>query len=383
MNIPQISPFITIEEYEEIKDCFKNNWFTEGPKADEFISKAKEMLGVKYALFAPNATLGLYLALRAAGVEPGDEVIVADFTFYASATSIEMVGAIPVFCEVNRNNFQIDVNGAHKLVTPKTKAIMPVHMYGMCVNVNEIEEFASRYHLKVVEDAAEAFGVKFGGYKYAKNGDNTIMAGTTGDIGVYSFYADKTITTGGEGGLIVTDNEKMHNKILYYRNQGRLSAGTFVHPEIGYNFRLTDLQAGIGLVQLRKLDQIIQNKLRIWDSFSEKLSNVEEVSMLKVENGSSHIPFRTTLLAESAHELMRYLGTQGIQPRTFFYPMHKQPGLLNKFKNYGKPISFDDTDFENSCYGYNYGVCLPCFPSLSEEQIQYITEKIKMFYSRK
>ena len=383
MNIPQMAPFISMDEYDEIKDCFTNNWFTEGPKTEEFIIKVKDLLKVKYALFTPNATLGLYLALKATNIEPGDEVIVPDFTFYASATSIEMNGAIPIFCEVNRNNFQIDLDCAHKLITPKTKAIMPVHMYGMCVNVNATNEFANQYNLKVIEDAAEAFGVKYSQYKYSSNGSNIIMAGTTGDIGGYSFYADKTITTGGEGGLIVTNNDELHDKILFYRNQGRLSAGTFIHPEIGYNFRLTDIQAGIGLAQLRKLDVIIENKLRIWNSFKDKLKNIEEVKMLELEPGSTHIPFRTTLLAKNAHQLMAFLGTQGIQPRTFFYPMHKQPGLINKFKEYGRPISFIDDDFENSCYGYNNGICLPCYPSLLEEQIDYISKKIMSFYALK
>jgi len=383
MNIPQISPFITMDEYEEIKDCFTKNWFTEGPKSEEFIDKVKKLLEVKHAVLAPNATLGLYLSLKVAGIEPGDEVIVSDFTFYASATSIEMAGAIPVFCEVNKENFQIDVNKAQKLLTAKTKAIMPVHIYGMCVNVNEISEFAIKHKLKIVEDAAQAFGVEFTGFKYSPDGKARVMAGTTGDIGCYSFYADKTITTGGEGGLIVTNNDEMYDKILYYRNQGRLSAGTFVHPEIGYNFRLTDLQAGIGIAQLRKLDQIINNKLRIWRSFSEKLKNIEEVRLLKVEPGSSHIPFRTTILAKNAHQLMSFLGTQGIQPRTFFYPMHRQPGLMKKFKEYGNPVSFDDINFENSCFGYDNGVCLPCFPSLSEKQIEYMSDKIKSFYSSK
>ena len=317
MKIPQIEPYIDLQEYEEIKSCFKDNWITEGPKAKSFIEKIKELLNVKHAHFAPNGTLGLYLSLRALGIKRGDEVIVPDFTFYASASSVEMVGAIPIFCEVNKDNFQIDLSKCHQLITEKTQAIMPVHIYGMSVNMNEVKKFAIKYNLKIIEDAAQAFSVSYSNYEYNETEDKTRMAGTFGDIGIFSFYADKTITTG-EGGLIVTNDDEISNSLLFLRNQGRINSGSFVHPEIGYNFRITDFQAGLGLVQLKKLPEIIENKNRIWDSFKTKLEEIEEIKLLEVERYSSHIPFRTTLIAKNAFPLMEYLSGFGIQPRTFF-----------------------------------------------------------------
>src|SRR5207302_58432 len=155
----------------------------------EFAEKLLKLIGAKYGVFAPNGTLALYLGLRALGIGLGDEVLVPDFTFIASATSVEMCGAVPVFVDVNRQNFQIDLNNADRLVTKKTKAIMPVHIYGTLADMKAVMKFARKHHLLVIEDAAEAIGV-------VKNG---IHAGAFGDIGCFSFFADKTITTG-EGG---------------------------------------------------------------------------------------------------------------------------------------------------------------------------------------
>ena len=380
MKIPQIEPYIDLKEYNEIKSCFEDNWLSEGKKVKLFIEKTKELLNVKYAHFAPNGTLSLYLSLRAIGIKPGDEVIVPDFTFYASASSVEMVGAIPVFCEVNKENFQMDVSKCQELITKKTKAIMPVHIYGMSVNMNEVKEFADKYNLKIIEDAAQAFSVSYSNYNYNLTDDKKRMAGTFGDIGSFSFYADKTITTG-EGGLIVTNDDEINESLLYLRNQGRINSGSFIHPQIGYNFRITDFQAGLGLAQLKKLPFIIENKTRIWNSFSNKLAEVEEVKMIQVEKFSSHVPFRSALIAKEAFSLMEYLSKFGIQPRTFFYPMHKQPAFKNYMLKHRK--NFGSYSFENSNFAYDNGVCLPCFPTLKEQQINYVCNKIKDYYAKK
>jgi len=377
MKIPQIEPYIDLREYEEIKSCFEDNWITEGPKSALFIQKVKELLGVKYAHFAPNGTLSLYLILKALGIKSGDEVLVPDFTFFASASSVEMAGAVPVFCEVNRKNFQIDVSKCEELVSVRTKAIMPVHIYGMSVNMNEVKRFADKHGLKIIEDAAQAFSVSYSDYRFNDTEDRIRKAGTFGDAGSFSFYADKTITMG-EGGLIVTNDDEINESLLYLRNQGRINSGTFIHPQIGYNFRITDFQAAIGLIQLNKLPEIIENKKRIWNSFAEKLSQIDEVKLIEVEAFSSHIPFRTTIIAKDAFDLMNYLSKQGIQPRTFFYPMHKQPAFKG-FMEYHKK-HFKNYSFENSIFGYENGVCLPSFPTLKEEQIDFICNKIKDFY---
>src|SRR3990167_9250250 len=180
MKVPQLSPFIGAEEYEAIKSVVETGWITEGPISKEFSEKLLKLIDSKYGVFTPN-------------------VIVPDFTFIASATAVEMIGATPVFVDVNRRNFQIDLSSAGRLVSKKTKAIMPVHVYGTVCDMEEVLKFAKKYKLMVIEDAAQAIAVHFKGKH----------AGTFGEIGCFSFFADKTITTG-EGGFIVTDNEEIY-----------------------------------------------------------------------------------------------------------------------------------------------------------------------------
>ena len=368
MKVPQLSPWIGKEEYEAILSCFENNWITEGPKSKEFSQKLLELTGAKYGVFAPNGTLALYLGLRAMGIGPGDEVIVPDFTFIASGTAVEMTGAKPVFVDVNRRNFQIDLSKADKLVNKKTKAIMPVHIYGTVCNMDDVMSFAKKHNLKVIEDAAEAIAVHWKGKH----------SGTFGDVGIFSFFADKTITTA-EGGFIVTDNEKIYENLLYLRNQGRVDRGSFIHPRMGYNFRMTDIQNAMGLVQLGKLEKIVKRKERIKKLYMKHLEGVKGIQFFEPEVGAEWIPFRMCILCKDAHGMMAYMKSKGIEPRTFFYPLHKQPAF-SYLK--GKNFEYKDSDFPNAIYGYEHGVCLPIFPTLSDEQVKYVCDSIKEFQGK-
>ena len=364
--MPQFAPYLDSSEYENIKECFDLNWITEGPKSKEFLSKLLELTQADHGVFAPNGTLSLYLALKAAGIMPGDEVIVPDFTFIGSATSIEMNGATPVFCDIDRDTLQIAPEKIEERISEKTKAIMPVHIYGSCCNMTEVMKVASKYNLKVIEDAAQAIGVFWNGRH----------AGTIGDAGSFSFFADKTITTG-EGGLIVTNNPAIHERLLYLRNQGRIERGTFIHPEIGYNFRITDIQAAIGLVQLGKLDKIKKMKSNIYDRYKYNLGDSANIQFIKIIDGSSFIPFRVAIYVRDKIELERYLELKGVQTRSFFYPLHRQPA----FKDIVSEYSYEPGSFNNSVYSYDNGMCLPSFPSLTESQTDYVCAVIREFYN--
>ena len=369
MKVPQFEPYLGNEEYEAIRDCFDKNWITEGPKAKEFNKELCEFIGCKYGIFAPNGTLALYLGLRAIGIRQGDEVIVPDSTFIASATSVEMVGATPVFVDVNRDNFQIDIRDCHRVLTDKTKAIMPVHLYGQSANMTDIMNFANENSLLVIEDAAQVLGVRWKGKH----------CGTFGQVGCFSFFADKTITTG-EGGLVITNDEQYYDKLLYYRNQGRKQRGSFIHPEIGYNFRMTDMQMAVGLVQLGKFNEIATKKINIRNKYEELLKDIPQVKFTTVDENSGYIPFRVTLMCEKAHPLMDFIASKDIEMRTFFYPLHKQPCFeyLKKQPHYER---MNDEFFPNAIYGFENGVCLPSFAALTEEQIEYVCENIKQFYN--
>jgi perosamine synthetase len=356
MKVNQFQPYIGQEEYESIKDCFDSNWITEGPKSKEFSEKLCKLIGCKYGVFAPNGTLSLYLGLKAMGIGPGDEVIVPNFTFIASANAVEMVGAKPVFVDINVNTLHIDINKCEYLISSKTKAIMPVHIYGTAVNMDVVIKFAKKHKLKIIEDAAQAIGVKW----------NNKHCGSFGDVGSFSFFADKTITTG-EGGFVCTNNKKIYEKLLYLRNQGRLSRGSFIHPEIGYNFRMTDIQCAIGLTQLKKLNDIIDKKQKILQTYKDNLKNVKGISIHAPEEGSNHIPFRVAILFnKNITDIMEYLKLNNIETRTFFYPLHAQPCFSEKNKNY-----------KNSTYVYNHGLCMPSYPELKKDQIVYVCDKLK------
>ena len=370
MFVPQFAPFIDREEFLAMEDCFTRNWITEGPKAEEFIARLRELLGVKFAVLAPNGTLAIYLALRALGIGRGDEVIVPDFTFVAAANAVEMTGAMPVFVDVREGTLQIDIAKCARLLTPKTRAIMPVPIFGSTPDYDAVLAFAKTHRLLVIEDACESLGVKFNGQS----------AGTFGDAGCFSFFADKTLTTG-EGGLVVTNREDVYQKLLLLRNQGRLHRGSFVHPEIGYNFRMTDMQCAMGLVQLAKFDRIVRRKLEIAEHYGKRLASIAGVRLTRIEPGSTYIPFRVTILAGRAHELMEFLGANGVQTRSFFYPLHKQP-CFESLKACPHPtLNFDDAEFPVATHAYDHGVCLPTFAALAPEQIEFVCDQIEAFYA--
>jgi len=358
--IPQVKPWLGKEELKAVVEPVKNNWLTEGPKCKEFSEKLNELMGVEYGVFAPNGTLALYLGLLALGIGVGDKVIVPNSTFIASANAVILTGATPEFVDVDEG-FHIDYDKC--LVKGDTKAIMPVHLYGTMIDMDETMRFAEDMSLLVIEDACQAIGVKFKGQH----------AGTFGDIGCFSFFADKTITTG-EGGYVVCKTEAMYKKLLMLRNQGRENSGTFIHPSFGVNFRITDLQAAIGLVQLKKLDIIIQQKLKILEWYHKGLDDIKEIRFFEPNEDANFVPFRVVLMCENAHLLMEHLSVSGVQSRGFFYPLHKQPC----FEEY----DYRDRYFPNSIYGYEHGVCLPVFPELTLKDVNFICEIIKGFYDK-
>lgn len=368
MKVPQLEPWLGKEEYEAVKSCITSTWITEGPLSEKFVNRLLKLIGSKYGVLAPNGTLAIYLGLRALGVGEGDEVIIPDFTFIASATAVEMTGAVPIFVDVNNKNFQIDLSNADRIVNKRTKAIMPVHIYGTVADMDGIMKFAQKHNLKVIEDAAEAIGV----HRKGKH------AGAFGDVGCFSFFADKTITTA-EGGLVVTDDKKIYEQLLYLRNQGRLDRGSFIHPRVGYNFRMTDIQSAIGLVQLDKLEEIKKRKLENLNKYKKLLGDCKEITFFEPDEDAEMIPFRVGILYRYAHELMEYLRDNQIQPRSYFYPLHKQPA----FDYLQKKLKFKDSDFANSIYGFECGVCLPVFPTLTDRQIEYVCQKIKDFINLK
>lgn len=361
MKINQSQPFVGEEEYAAIKSCFDEIWITEGPKSKEFLQRMKEMFDTPYVVFAPNGTLALYLALRALGIGKGDEVIVPNFTFIATANSVEMTGATPVFVDIDPN-LQMSVSECEKAITSKTKAIMPAHIFGFTADMEAICALSEKHNLKVIEDAAQAIGIK-------RNGK---PCGTFGDVGCFSFFADKTITMG-EGGLVIAKDKDVYDNLLYLRNQGRKERGSFLHPEIGYNFRITDIQAAVGLAQLDKLSMIIDMKSQILRWYERELKDIKEVQIYQPDlNTKPYIPFRVVIKTEDKSEdLMSHMLSVGVEPRSFFVPLHQQPCYK---------LSLPDSHFPNSISAFEHGVCLPSYTALEESSVSLVCKTIRDYY---
>ncbi len=364
-DIPQVEPWLDQREADAAKLSVESNWISEGPNCKEFSEQLRQLIGSPFGVFAPNGTLALSLALMALDIGPGDEVLIPNTTFIGSANAVILAGAVPVFVDVDNKFFQIDIVAAKQKLTGKTRAIMPVHLYGTACDMYAVRNFAGNYNLKIIEDSAQGIGVSHKGQH----------VGGFGDAGCFSFFADKTITTG-EGGFVVCSDEKIYENLKYLRNQGRLSAGTFVHPMKGYNFRITDVQAAIGLAQLSKLGEIIEKKSKIFNWYLELLDDHKNIRILGTTPESTHVPFRCVLISTDAHELMAHLNEKGVQSRSFFYPMHRQPC----FSTGNLGLSEKEDDYANSIYGYENGLCLPIFPTLRREHVEYISKIITEFY---
>lgn len=361
LRISQVDLSIGKDEAELVQQCIDARWLSEGPHTKAFAESLQAFTGSKYVTFAPNATLGLYLAFLALDLPAGSEVLVPSYTFYGSATAAVFAGLKPVFVDCDATTFNVSVEHFKAALTPNTRVIMPVHIYGQCCDMTAIMAFAKEHKLLVIEDAAQALGATHKGQH----------AGTFGDIGVISFYSDKTITTG-EGGMLMTQNDALQAKIALLRNQGRPNAGTFIHPSLGMNFRITDIQAAIGRAQLKKFDAIYAAKVHKWNFYEKALKGVGDLRFMAVHKDSNLIAFRFPILSKHRDGLMKALQDAGIQTRGFFYPMHLQPKLRSE-----PPASLPNSEML-----YNEGQCLPIHFQLQDSDLQLIVDTIKAYFAQ-
>lgn len=361
--VPQFDPQLGAEEALAASDCVRSKWITEGPCCAEFVQEVKKVVGVPFGVLAPNGTLAIYLALKAAGIGPGHDVIVPDLTFVGTATAVVMAGATPVFADVDPYA-QMDRESVRQMIQPVLRegrplAYLPVHLYGFACR-----DYIDAGWAPAIEDACQALGVEYEGKP----------CGSFGLASAFSFFADKIVTTG-EGGFVGCHDPDLYDRLCYLRNQGRKERGSFVHPEIGQNFRMTDLQASIGLSQIRRLPELITRRRAVHARYVAELS--QSVEILGPPPGSSHVPFRTVVLVEGdAQEAMTYLEKCGIQSRSVFFPLHRQPCFQNlRWK--GKPYA--DEAFPNSNMLYRRGLCLPTFPGITDQQIEAVCREIRAF----
>jgi len=355
-----IEPMIDHRDEELVLQVLRSRWISEGKMAEKFLEELRALTGAKYAVLMPNATLALFVALKLAGVREGDEVIVPAFTYIASVNPILMLGAKPVFVDVDIRDANIDTRLVEKHVTDKTKAIVPVHLFGRAANMGIIRNVSEKYGLIIIEDAAEAIGARYEGKH----------VGTLGDMGCLSFFAEKTIAIG-EGGAILTNDEKHFENLSYFRNQGRLTRGEYIHPRIGLNFRITDLQCALGVAQMHKFEEIVAKKTLHYEIYKAALADVRQITFFQTFRYSNHVPYLVNILAEDKATLKQHLLQNGIPCRDMFYPMPRQPCF--------GPTSAEGR-FRNSDHIYSHGLSLPIHGMLSKEQIVTICEEIRSFY---
>ena len=342
-----------------IKDVMYSKWFTEGKYTKKFIDKIKDITGSPYVLPVSNGTLGLYVALLSMNLPRGSEVLIPSFTFFGSASSVYFAGLKPVFVDVDPNNYMATYENYLEKVTKGTSAIMPVHIYGLSCNMDPIINFAKKNKLKVIEDAAQAIGIKYRGKH----------CGTFGDTGVISFFADKTIAMG-EGGAILTNKKSIYKKLKLIRNQGRPNSGTFIHPEFGMNFRITDMQSAIGYAQLKRLKKKIDDKIILFERYKKNLKYCKNIKIIDQPDYSNFAPFRFAFRSKNKKKIMINLEKNGIQTRSFFYPMHKQPAIKKKFpkmSNISLPVSE---------MLYKEGLALPIHNNLTIKNIDLICKLV-------
>lgn len=362
--IPLCIPEIRGNEWKYIKECLDTNWVSSvGKFVDRFEEEFAKYNEAKAAVVTMNGTAALQLALVTLGVGEGDEVIVPSMTFISSVNAIKYVGAIPVFVDVDRETFVMDVNKVEELITEKTKAIMPVHIYGYPVEMDELNIIARKHNLYVVEDATEALGTKYKGR----------LAGTLGDIGCFSFNGNKLITTGA-GGMLITNNEDVAKKAKYLSNQTKTITenGAMYHEEVGYNFRMPNILAAMGLAQLEKVDEYLEVKRRNARLYNDLLKGVKGITLTKEVDYVDNCYWLYSILVEddfrmSRDELLELLKKNGIQARPFFLPVHNmKPYSENKCGNMEMTLEVSKR-----------GINLPSSVSLKEEEVRKICEIIR------
>jgi perosamine synthetase len=356
--IPVYQPSITELEKQYVNECLDTSWISSRGKFVSVFEKSfAEKTSVRYATSVCNGTTALHLALLSLGIGPGDEVIVPTFTYIASVNSIVYCGATPVFVDSLEESWQMDPQDIRKKITSKTKAIMIVHLYGQSCEMDSICKIAKDNNLFLLEDCAEAFGT------YYKNKH----VGSFGDISTYSFFGNKTITTG-EGGMIATNNETLYRRAVHLKGQGLAEHRQYWHDVVGYNYRMTNIACAIGQAQLERSDELLSKKRNIANYYHNAFKGTH-VKTHKEQPNTVHSYWMNSVIFECNQEqrdqLRNYLGEKGIDTRPLFYPIHTMPMYSHKYQSH--KISEDI-----SRRGFN----IPSYPDLEEHQLEYICETI-------
>ncbi|MDO7976078.1 DegT/DnrJ/EryC1/StrS family aminotransferase [Oceanotoga teriensis] len=357
------TPVLGDDELKEVKKVLDSGYLVQNKyvkQIEDFISK---YVGTKYAVAVSSGTAALHLSLLSLGIKEGDEIIVPDFTFPATVNVVEMVGAKPILVDIDLESFCINTEEIESKITNKTKAIIPVQEFGNSTNMDEIIRISKKYNLKIIEDAACALGTE---YKNKK-------IGSLGDVGCFSFHPRKSVTTG-EGGIITTNNHEIYEKLKILRNHGISKIDgkvDFVLP--GYNYRLTDIQAALGVIQLKKLEKIIDKKIKLAEIYNRELKNIKKIKTPKCDKDVRHT-YQTyhVILDESIErdEVIKELRNREIESNYGAYAIHT-------LKYYREKYKLEDSEFDNSTKAYNQGLAFPLSYEMNEKDVIFVVGKLK------
>lgn len=362
--INQMEPWIGKEEKQAVVNYLNSGgWITEFKETKRFEQMIADYTQAKYSCVVTNGTVSLFIALMALGVEKGDEVIVPNLTMIASANAVMLAGALPRLVDIDPETMCLDLLLTEKAITKRTKAIMLVNLNGRSPNMNHILSLCKKYNLYLIEDAAQALGSKWNGQHM----------GTFGDIGSFSFSVPKIITTG-QGGALVTNDYTLIKKIRKIKDFGRIRGGVDIHESLGFNFKFTDLQAVIGIEQIKKLQTRVKRKKEIYSLYKKGLSNIKGISFLKTDL-SQTAPWFIDILVNNRAKLTSFLEQHGIGSRPFYPPINTQAPYRNmeEYKNKKFPQS---DKLSSQC------LWLPSSLLLTNQQITHITNTIKAFINK-
>lgn len=364
-RIPVAGPSITQREIEYVTDAVTNAWYENANMYHARFEKAfASYVDRKHAIALPSCTSALHLSLLSLDVGPGDEVIVPDVTWIASAAPIAYVGATPIFADMDERTWCLDAASFEACITPRTKAVIVVDLYGNMPDMDAILTIAERHGIAVIEDAAEAIGSEYRGRR----------AGSFGIASTFSFHGSKTLTTG-EGGMLVTDDDTFFDRCLLLRDHGRVAGEKlFWNAQVAYKYRMSSMQAALGLAQLERIDELLEHKLRIFSWYTRELSGVEGITLNYEADDTKNTYWMVSAILDpkigiEKDDLQRYLSDHGIDSRPFFRPLSSLPAYA------GTPQAEMGQQGNHVSYRLSpYGINLPSALNLAEEQVVFVCQ---------
>ena len=367
-RIPVFDISLGSKEKEFVNECLNTSFIGQGSYVKDFEKKFSNFVDCEYGVTTTSGSTALHLACKTLGIKEGDQVLVSSSTNMACAFSVDLCGAIPIPIDIEIETWQMDIKKIEKQINKKTKAIMVVHLFGHPVDMDPVLEIAKKYDLKIIEDCAEAHGVEYKGRK----------VGSIGDIGAFSFFANKTITCG-EGGMVVTNSKDLAEKAKSLKNLAYGKVNKFIHDDIGFNYRLPNISAALGLGQLLNIDNVFLEKKRIYERYKKNLENTKGIKIPLVKDWvTKYIMWVFNIYLDDSFpitrdQLVKKLQEKNIETRNAFVPINKQIVLIKKY------ALFQENECPNANFIMQNGFYLPSGNTLTNEDIDYICGEIKKF----